>query len=153
MEINCFLKIYEESELSSLILHWIGRANSSSHTLTGVENSQTLSVHLWQRAANAASTLPSPPVSSSMLHLGFSHLCLPPHFLHAAPAPSSSSGASGHLIPNPNPSAAAAPVVLLPLCSSSSACPPSSAGGVTGCFVLDCWKIRIPHHPVNCTFI
>lgn len=97
-----FLKIYEESGLSSLNLLWIGRANSCSHTLTGVENSQTLSVHLWQRAANAASSLPSPPVSSSMLHLGFSHLCLPPHFLHAAPAPSSSSGASGHLIPNPD---------------------------------------------------
>lgn len=49
--------------------------------------------------------------------------------------------------------AAAASRVLADPSSSLSCCPSSAPGGPRTCSVPDCWKIRIPHYPVNCTFI
>lgn len=116
-------KMDENSELSSLNLLWNGRANSSS-TLTAwktvrrrlmLQNSHRSSVQLEQQAANAASTLPSPSVSSSMLH-ELSSISLisafHPDFYRPRPLRLHPPG-----LPDVSfcPSAAAAPVVLLPL--------------------------------------
>lgn len=92
-----------------------------------------------------------------LINVAWSVICIPlisafhPRFLSAPSLSSLSSGAAGHLGP---PSAPPLSLLCSPLCVHlllllSYFFPEGSLA----CFVPDCRRIRIPHHPVNCTFI
>lgn len=92
--------------------------------------------------------LESPHQCCMRCYLHPSHLCLPPQVLSAPTLSSLSSEAAGHLSLH-HPRHHCCPLcrpLFLPCC-------PTSSSGSQGCFVPDCWRIRIPHYPVNCTFI
>lgn len=105
-----------------------------------LQDSNCSSVQLEQQAASAASTLPSPPVSSSMLHELISISLISafhPDFYRPRPL---RLHPPGLLDVSFRPSAARCSGCPRAPRSSSSVEPPPSTNRVTGCFVLDCGR-------------